>query len=158
LRRLKRRIDDVVDRGAAIAAAVKGVLGMERQLGEIDILAGDLDRVDRRFVGRNLDDRLRVRLTRKVGLVELVFAGAERGGDALAPACDLGNHLGFLRARLLEQHGLVGALDDRRQADQRDVVLDDLDLAHVGEPLHERAQAILLKVNFRHRQYSGMNA
>ena len=43
-----------------IATAVEGMVRIERQLGEIDVLAGDLDGVDRRVAGRHLDDRLRI--------------------------------------------------------------------------------------------------
>src|SRR6202044_2256761 len=55
-----RRIDRVIDRGAAIAGTVHRMLWMERQPGEIDILAGDLDLVHRRIARRHLDQRLRI--------------------------------------------------------------------------------------------------
>ena len=39
-----RRIDHIIGRRAQVAAAVVGVVRIERQLGEIDVLAGDLRR------------------------------------------------------------------------------------------------------------------
>ncbi len=56
----RRRIDGVIDRRAQIARAVERMLRMERQLGEVDILAGDLDRVHRRIRRWHFDERLRI--------------------------------------------------------------------------------------------------
>ena len=68
-----RGIDHVVDGRAHIAAAVIGVLRMEGQLGEIDVLAGDLDLVHRRVVRGHLDQRLRIGEPLEIFVVELVL-------------------------------------------------------------------------------------
>ena len=93
-----RRIDHVVDRRAQVATAVVGVVRIERQLGEIDVLAGDLDRVHRRVAGRDFDHRLRIGQALEILVVDLVFGGLERGDQALAAAGGLGDHLGLFRA------------------------------------------------------------
>ncbi len=142
-----RRIDGVVDGRAAIAAAVIGVLRMERQLGEIDVLAGDLDIVHRGVAGRHLDQRLRAREPSEIFVVELVLAGLEGGGEALAVARGLGDQLDLLGAGLLEQHRLVGALDDRAQAGERHRLVVNLDLAELDQALDEAAQAVFVEID-----------
>jgi hypothetical protein len=108
-----RRIDRVINRGAQIARAVEGVLGMERQLGEIDVLAGDLDLMHGRVSGRYFDKRLWAREPLEIFIVELVFARFERRGKTPAITGGLSDQLDVFRSGLLEQDGLVRALDDR---------------------------------------------
>ena len=132
-----RRIDGVVDGRAHVATAVVGVLRVERQLGQIDVLAGDLHRVHRRVAGRHLDDRLRIGQALEIFVVDFFFGGVERGDQALSAARGLGNDLDLLRPGLLEQDRLLGALDDRAEAGQRHRFVVDLDLAHVDQPVDE---------------------
>ena len=110
-----RRIDHVVGRRAQVATAVVGVVRIERQLGEIDVLAGDLHGVHRRVAGRNLHHRLRIGQALEILVVDFFFGGVERGDQALAAGRGLGHDLGLFRAGLLEQHRLLGALDDRAE-------------------------------------------
>ena len=94
-----RRIDGVIDRRAQIARAVERMLRMKRQLGEIDVLAGELDRMHRRLGRWNFDHRLRIGEPLEIFVVELVHGGLEGRGDALAVAGGLGDELDLLRAR-----------------------------------------------------------
>ena len=73
---------------------------MKRQPGQIDVLAGDLDRVHRRVAGRHLDQRLRIGEPPEIFVVELVFGGLESGGEPLAVARGLGDDLDLFGARL----------------------------------------------------------
>ena len=142
-----RRIDGVVDGRRAIAAAVIGVLRMERQLGQIDVLAGDFYVVNRRVAGRHLDQRLRAGEPSEIFVVELVLAGLEGGGEALAVAGGLGDQFDLLGAGLLEQHRLVGALDDRAQAGERHRAVVDFNLAEFDQALDEAAQAVFVEID-----------
>ena len=80
---------------------------MERQPGEIDVLAGDLDGVHRRLVRRHLDQRLQAVQSLEVFVVQLVLAGAERSREAPRAAGGARHHLEALGAGLPEQHRLV---------------------------------------------------
>ena len=142
-----RRIDHIVGRRAQVATAVVGVVRIERQLGEIDVLAGDLHGVDRSVAGRDLHHRLRIGQALEILVVDFFFGGFERGDQAFAAGRGLGDHLGLFRAGALEQHRLLGALDDRAEAGQRHRFVVDFDLAHVDEPVHECAQPEFFQVD-----------
>ena len=120
---------------------------VERQLGEIDVLAGDLHRVDRSVAGRDFHHGLRVGQPLEILVVDFFFGGFERGDQAFAAGCGLGDDLGPFRARALEQDRLLGALDDRAEAGQRHRLVVDLDLAHVDEPVDESTQPVLFQVD-----------
>ena len=81
-----------------IATAVIGVVRIERQLGQIDVLAGDLDRMHRRVGGGDLDHGLGIGQPLEILVVEFVLGGLERGDQALAAGRGLGDDLGLLRA------------------------------------------------------------
>ena len=119
---------------------------MERQSGEIDVLAGDFDLVHRRVGGGHFDQRLRVGEALEIFVVELVFADLECGGEALAAAGGLGGQLDLFRSCFLEEHRLGGALDDRAQFGERHRTLVDLDLAELDKALDEAAQPVLGEV------------
>src|SRR5262249_15632250 len=53
------RIDRVVDGGTDVAAAVKRMLGMERELGEVNVAPVDHDLMNRRIGTGYFDDGLR---------------------------------------------------------------------------------------------------
>ena len=142
-----RGVDRVVDRRAEITAPVIGMMRIERQLGEIDVLAGQHDFVHRRLVRGNFDDRLRRREALPVFVVELLLAHVEGGGKPLAVARGLGGKLDALGPRLLEQHRLVRALDDLAHLGKRHGLGMDLDFAHVDEPVDEAPQAVLVHVD-----------
>ena len=80
-----RRIDHIIDRRAHIAAAVIGVLRMERQLAQIDVLAGDLDLMHRRVARRHFDERLRTAEALEIFVVKLVLGCRRRRRQ---DACD----------------------------------------------------------------------
>ena len=120
---------------------------MERQLGQIDVLAGNFYVMHRGVAGRHLDQRLRAGEPSEIFVVELVLAGLEGGGEALAVAGGLGDQFDLLGAGLLEQHRLVGALDDRAQAGERHRLVVNLDLAEFDQALDEAAQAVFVEID-----------
>ena len=93
------RIDRVVGGRAHIATAVVGVVRVERQLGEIDVLAGDLHGVDGRVAGRDFHHGLRIGQALEILVVDFFFGGFERGDQALSAGRGLGDDLGLFRAR-----------------------------------------------------------
>ena len=103
------RIDRVVGGRAQIATAVVGVVRVERQLGEIDVLAGDLHGVDGSVAGRDFHHGLRIGQALEILVVDFFFSGFERGDQALSAGRGLRHHLRFFRARAFEQHRLLGA-------------------------------------------------
>jgi hypothetical protein len=107
------------------------VVRIERQLGQVDVLAGELDGVDGSISRRHLDNLLRVGEPPEVFVVDFFLGGVERGEEALPAGSGLGDDLGSLRAGLLEQHRLVGALDHGAERGQRHGFIMDFDLAHV---------------------------
>ena len=113
---------------------------IERQLGEIDVLACDLHGMNRSVAGRDLHHRLRIGQALEILVVDFFFGGFERRDQAFAAGRGLGHHLGLFRAGAFEQHRLVGAFDDGAEAGQWHRFVVDLDLAHVDEPVHEGAQ------------------
>ena len=94
-----RRIDHVVGGRTHIATAVVGVVRIERQLGEIDVLAGDLHGMNRRVAGRDLHHGLGIGQALEILVVDFFFGGFERRDQALAAGRGLGDDLGFFRAR-----------------------------------------------------------
>ena len=122
------------------------MLGMERQLGEVDILAGDLDRVHRRIRRWHFDERLRIGEPGEIFVVKLGLGGFERGGKPLAIAGGLGDQLGLLGARFLEQHGLVGGFDDGAELGQRHRPIVHLHLAELDQAVDEAAQPVFIEV------------
>ena len=94
-----RRIDRVVDRRAQVAAAVKGVVRVERQLGQIDVLAGNFHRVNGCIAGRDFHHRLRVCQALEILVVDFVVGGVERRQHTIAAAGGLGDKLGLLRVQ-----------------------------------------------------------
>ena len=78
---------------------------MERQLGEIDVLAGDYDLMHRRVAADGTSTSgCGLARRREIFVVKLVLAGLEGGGEALAVAGGLGDELDLLGSRLSEQH------------------------------------------------------
>ncbi len=120
---------------------------MKREPAEIDVLAGDLDRVHRRVVRRHLHQRLQAAQALEIFVVEALLAGVERRRQALSAACRLGDDLEALRARLGEQQRLPGAFDDRAQPGERDRLVVNLDLAEIDQPLDEAAQPVFFQIN-----------
>src|SRR6185312_16279204 len=78
--------------------------------------------------------------------VELVLGNIEGSGDAAAATGGFGRQLELLRPRLLEQHRLIGALDDRAKPGQRHRLLVHLDLAHLHQSVDEAAKTKFLGV------------
>ncbi len=125
------------------------MLRMERQLGEVDVLAGDLDLVHRRIAGRHFDQRLRIGEPGEIFVVKLVFGGLEGGGEPLAIAGGLGDQLGLLGTGFLEQHGFVGGFDDGAQLGQRHRPVVHFHLAELDQALDEVAQPVFVEVEIR---------
>ena len=96
------RIGRVIDGGADIAAAVEFMVRVERQAGEVDIVAGDPDGLDRCFIGRDFDNRLGRRQAALERVIDLVVGCAERRRDPRPPGIDLGHQLKLLRTGFLE--------------------------------------------------------
>ncbi len=124
---------------------------MERQLGEIDVVAGDHHLLHRRVGLRHLDHRLRVRhpageLLRQVALV----VGAERRGMAAAAAADRADDLEMLGAGVLEQRRLRRGLDDRADVRERDRAIVDVDLADRDQMLDKSPQPEFFEIDARH--------
>jgi len=141
-----RRINRIIDRGTQIAAAVECVLWMERQLGKIDVLAGDLNRVHRCIVRRHFDQGLGTRQPFEILFVELVLTGLKGSSDALAAACRLGDKLDPLRPCVLKQHGLVRVFDDEAKFCQRYWFVVNVHLAEVDQTINKITQAVFVKI------------
>ena len=122
------------------------MLRMERQLGEVDVLAGDLDCVHRRIGRRHFDERLRIGEPGEIFVVKLGLGGFEGGGEALAVAGGLGDKLGLLGTSFLEQHRLVGGFDDGAELGQRHRPIVHLHLAELDQALDEIAQPVFIEV------------
>ncbi len=144
-----RRVDHIIDRRTHIAAAVIGMLRMERQFGQIDVLAGDLDPMHRRVARRHFDERLRTGEALEIFVVKLFFGCPERCGKPLAIARRLGDELHLFGPRSLEQHRLLGALDDGAYCRQGNGLFVNVDLAERDEAVDEIAQTVLVEVDGR---------
>ncbi len=132
------RVDDEIDRGGDIGRAVGAVPEMDRERGEIGILAGEHDLLHRRLRARDLDD---------IGLVaqppqqlrqQLGRRDPERARDPRAAAGDVADQLLALRADRAEQHRLGIAFEDRRDVGQLGRLAHGREL--VAQALHETAQ------------------
>src|SRR5262245_32400645 len=126
---------------------------MERELREIDVLAGDLHLVHGGFAGRYFHHGLRIGEAPEIFRVELVLAGLERRGQAPSVARGFRNDLHLFGARFIEPERLVRPFDDRAQAGQRHRFVMNLNLTHVDEALDESAQPVLVQIDVaaRHR-------
>ena len=145
------RIDRVVDRRRQIRRAVIGVLHVERQPGEIDVVAGDHDLLHRRVGLRHLDHRLRGRHPAGEFLRQVALVGrAERGGMAAAAAADRADDLEMLGAGVLEQRRLRRGLDDRADVGERDRAIVDVDLADRDQMLDKPPQPEFFEIDARH--------
>jgi len=120
---------------------------MERQHGEIDLIAGPHDLMHRRVARRDFDDRLRLRNAAIVFRRDLVLADAEGGRDAFAAAGDGGDHLVLLGSGLLEEHRFRRLLDDRADIGERDGGVVGLYLADLDQLLDEAAKTEFLEID-----------
>src|SRR4051794_10601971 len=142
-----RRNNRVVGRRAHEAAAVVGMMRVERQLGEIDVLAGDLDGVHRRVVRRDFHHRFRIGEPLEILVVDFFLSGFERRDQTRTARRGLGDDLRPFRACTLEQHRLLGPLDHLAEAGQRHRFVMNLDLAHVYQPVDEGPQPEFLQID-----------
>ena len=146
-----RRIDRVVDRRREIRRAVIGVLHVERQPGEIDVVAGDHHLLHRRIGLRHLHHRLRVRHAAGEFLRQVALVGrAERRGMAAAAAADRADDLETLGAGVLEQRRLGRGLDDRADIRERDRAVVDVDLADRNQMIDKPPQPEFFEIDARH--------
>ena len=120
---------------------------IERQPGEIDVLAGDLNGVNGSVSGRDFHHRLRIGQALEILVVDFFFSGFERGDQALSAGRGLRHHFRFFRAHAFEQHRLLALLDDRAKPRQRHRLVVDFDLIHVDQPLDKPTEPILFHVD-----------
>ena len=120
---------------------------MKREPGQIDVLAGETDLVHGGFVGRHLDNRLRIGQAPEIFGVEFVFAGVERSGETPSAASSPGNDLHLLRARFFEQMCPRRAFDGRTERRQRHRLVVNLHLIHRDQPVNKSAQPVFFHVD-----------
>src|SRR5262249_30361750 len=140
-------IDRVVDGRAHVAAAVIGMLRVERQLAEVDVAAVDHHLVHGRNLARYFHHDLRVGQAPEIFLAELILTGLEGCGQASPAAGGLCHDLYLLGTSLPEQDRPRRGFDDRAEADERHPLVMELHFAHVDQPLDKATQSILLHVD-----------
>jgi hypothetical protein len=123
------------------------VLDVERQPGQVDVVARAHELVHRRVLRRHLDHQLRVAHAAHEFMRDLALADAERRGQPLAAAGDRGDHLVLRGAHPLEMRGLRGRLDHRAEVGERHRLVVHLDLADLGELVDEVPQAEFFEVD-----------
>ena len=99
-------IDAVVDAGRDVGCAVKLVLEVKRQFGEIDGVAFDHHLMHRSIGRRYFDHRLRVVHAPRVFVHEVALVGAEGGSEPAPAARHRGHHFVLLGANPLKIFGL----------------------------------------------------
>jgi hypothetical protein len=128
---------------------------MERQPGQIDVIALEHDLVHRRVGRWHLHHRLRIVHPPHVFVDHVALIGAEGGGQPPPAARHRRHHLVLLGADPLEVFRLRRRLDHRAQLGERDRFLVHLQLADLDQLLDEGAQAELVEVDVagRHRSF-----
>ena len=146
-----RGIDRIVDGGGEIRRAVIDVLHVERQSGEVDVVARDHHLLHRRVGLRHLDHRLRGRHAAREFLRQVALVGhAEGGGVAAAAAADRPDDLEMLGTGVLEQRRLRRCLDHRADVRQRDRAIVDVDLADRDQVFDKTSQPEFFEIDTRH--------
>ena len=133
------RVDGEIDRRRDIRPAVELVLRMEGQLGQVRVIARQDDVLDRRRLGRDVFDRLRIGHATRELARQLRGLDTERVGQARARSVDVGDELDLLRPGLPEQHRLGRGLDDGREIGERDRFVVNFQLADSLQVLDEAA-------------------
>ena len=145
------RIDRIVDRRRKIRRAIIMMLHVERQLGEIDVVAGEHHLLHRRVGLRHLDHRCGFAIRRANSCARLRSSlEAERRRIAAAAAADRADDLEMLRPRILEQRRLGRGLDDRADVGKRDRPVVDVDLADRDQLLDKAPQPEFFEIDARH--------
>ena len=142
-------VHDIVEGGGNIRPAIHFVLQMNRQPGQIDIVAGDDHLVDGRFGGIQLDNFLR-RLQSAIHFAEQILGrNAERLRHATPTPGHATDQLGLLGAGLAKQDGLFIAVHARGNIGQVYGVFDHFDLAFFDHSFDEPPQPEFIQI--RHR-------
>ena len=144
------RVARIVDAGGDIGRAVEPVLQVDRQRGQVGIVAGQHDIVHRSVRGRHLDrsDRMAQAFAQDGGKAGLV--GLERGGKAAPGAHHVADELGLLRPHRAEPDRVGIAVEHRRHVDEIDRIVVDDAFALLHELLDEVAQAKFFGVDLSH--------
>ena len=141
-------INHIIDARTDVAAAIEPMLGIEGQLAEINVLAGDLHRMDGRLMGGNLHGGFRGGDAREQLFVNCRGRGVEGDHEALAAGGDLGGELHTLWTRLPEEHGLGGLLDDGGHRCKSHGLVVNLHVIAGDQLINEAAQPIFFEVEF----------
>ena len=141
-------IDHIIDARTDVAAAIEPMLGIEGQFAEINVLAGDLHRMDGRLIGGNLHGGHGGRDARQQLFVDGLRGGVEGDHQALTAGGDLGGELHPLRPRLSEEHGLGGFLDDGGHRCESHGLVVNLHVIAGDQLINEAAQPIFFEVEF----------
>ena len=115
-----RRVGGEVDARGDVGAAVLLMLDVERQAGEVDVVAPPDRLMHRRLRRRHLQHRLRIGHAAHELVRDVALRHAQRRGEPLAAAGDRRDHLALLRPDPLEMGGLRRRCDDGAQVAQRD--------------------------------------
>ena len=116
------------------------MLQMDRQAGQIGVLASQDHRVHRGRGAVDLDQRLRDGKPVAHGPQQLTRRHAEAGGDPRAAAGHPADQLRPFRARVAEQHRLGIAVEHTGDVDQIDRPVVDLGQILFDQPVDEAAQ------------------
>ena len=143
----------VVDARRDIGCAVELVLEMERQFGQVDIVALEHHLMHRRVRRRHFDDRLRIVHPPHVFVDHVALVGAEGGGEPSPAAGHRRHHLVLLGADPFEIFCLRRGLDDGTEIGERNRLLVDLHFTDCDQLLDEGSQPELVEVDVagRHR-------
>ena len=139
------RIDDIVDAGRNIRAAVDAMLKMNRQLGEIGVVAGEHDLLHRRDIARDFDrDRLLLQATLDFRQ-QLVGRDFECAREPRPAGEHVADQFLFLRPGGAEQRGLAVAVERCGDIGEIDRLIDDFDFVR-AELVEETAQAETVQI------------
>ena len=143
------RVDDEVDGRGDIGRAIGAVTEMDRERGEIGVLAGQHDLLHRSFDARDLDDgRLVAQAPQQLGQ-QCARCDPESARDARAAAGDVADKLLMLGPDRAEQHRFGIAFEDHRDVGEIRRFAYDREL--VAEPFHEAAQAETVEIRDHRR-------
>ena len=124
-------IGRIVDGCRDIDSPIILVLQMERESGEVDIIAGHHHLVHRRCARRDFDHRLRVVQPPQVFVRRLPLVNAERCSEATAAAAGGGYDLEMVGTSVFKQNGFGSLSNGRAKIGERNRLLVDFGLTNL---------------------------
>src|SRR5690606_3135274 len=135
-----RRVYGEVDGCGKVRSAVTGVLQMDRQRGEVGVIALEYDLMDRCHAGWDLDRVDRRAQPFDDGGADLFLGDPERLCDAATRAHDIADEFMSVRPDILEIDGLGAAIEQLRHLAQFDAPIVNFHVTIGHELLEEAAK------------------